>query len=89
MRSVRKAEKSFPTKRKRNTVVSSLAKKFQLRILPQHSQNNRRRPKQDLDADTKSWLIDFFGRQDITYFTPGKRDRVYMGNGLRNISCGH
>ena len=80
MRSVRKAEKSLPrSPRKRNAVVSSLAKKFQLRILPQHSQSNRGRTKQDLDADEKSWLIDFLDRQDITYTTPGKRDQVYMG----------
>ena len=79
-RSVRKAKKSFPrSPRKGNTAVSSLAKKFQLRILPQHSQSNRGRPKQDLDADEKSWLIDFLDRQDITYTTPGKRDQVYMG----------
>ena len=40
MRSVRKAEKSLPrSPRKRNAVVSSLKKKFQLRILPQHSQS--------------------------------------------------
>ena len=43
MRSVRKAEKSLPrSPRKRNAVASSLAKKFQLRILPQHLQGNRR-----------------------------------------------
>ena len=74
-RSVRKAKKSFSrSPRKGNTAVSSLAKKFQLRILPQHSQSNRGRPKQDLDADEKSWLIDYLGRQDITYTT-----QVYMG----------
>ena len=40
MRSVRKAEESLPrSPRKKNDVVSSLAKKFQLRILPQHSQS--------------------------------------------------
>ena len=77
MGSVRKAEKSLPrSPRKRNAVVSSLARKFQLRILPQDSQSNRGRPKQDLDADEKSWLIDFIDRQDITCTTPGKRDQV-------------
>ena len=80
MKSVRKAKKSLSRiPRKRNAVASSFAKKFQLRILPQHSQSNRGRPKQDLDADEKSWLIDFLDRQDITYTTPGKRDQVYMG----------
>ena len=80
MGSVRKAEKSLPrSPRKRNAVVSSLTKKFQLRVLPQDSQSNRGRPKQDLDANEKSWLIDFLDRQDITYTTPGKRDQVYMG----------
>ena len=50
---------------------------FQLRILSQ--QNNRGQPKQILDADEKSWLIDFLDRPDITYTMPGKRDQVYMG----------
>ena len=60
MISVRKAEKSLPrSPRIRNAVVSSLAKKFQLRILPQHSQSNRGASKQDLDTDEKSWLIEF------------------------------
>ena len=78
MRSLKKAEGSRPkSPRRRNAVVSSLAKKFQLRILPQ--QNNRGRPKQILDADEKSWLIDFLDRPDITYTMPGKRDQVYMG----------
>ena len=77
MKSVRKAKKSLSRiPRKRNAVVSSFAKKFQLRILPQHSQSNRGRPKQDLDADEKSWLIDFIDRQDITCTSPGKRDQV-------------
>ena len=42
-------------------------------------QNNRGRPKQILDADEKSWLIDFLDRSDITYTMPGKSDQVYMG----------
>ena len=55
MKPVSKAEKSLPrSPGKRNAVVSSLSKKFQLRMLPQHSQINRRRPKQDLDVDEKS-----------------------------------
>ena len=78
MRSLKKAERSLPKNpRRRNAVVSSLAKKFQLRILPQ--QNNRGRPKQILDADEKSWLIDFLDRPDITYTMPGKKEQVYMG----------
>ena len=80
MKSVRKAKKSLSRiPRKRNAVVSSFAKKFQLRILPQHSQSNRGRPKQDLGADKKSWLIDFFDRQNVTCVAPGKRDQIYMG----------
>ena len=55
MRSVRKAEKSLSrSPRKKNAVVSSLAKMFLVRILPHHSQSNAGRPKQDLDADKKS-----------------------------------
>ena len=78
MRSFKKAERSLPkSPRRRNAVVSSLAKKFQLRILPQ--QDNRGRPKQILDADEKSWLIDFLDCPDITYIMPGKRDQIYMG----------
>ena len=80
MRSVRKAEKSLlRSPRKRNAVVSSLAKKFQWRELPQYSQSNSGRPEQDLDADEKSWLIDFLDRRGIMYTTPGKRDQVYTG----------
>ena len=53
MRSLKKAERSLPkSPRRRNAVVSSLAKKFQFRILPQ--QINRGRPKQILDVDEKS-----------------------------------
>ena len=55
MRSVTKAEKSLSrSPRKKNAVVSNLAKMFLLRILPHHSQSNTGRPKQDLDADEKS-----------------------------------
>ena len=55
MRSVRKAEKSLSrSPRKKNAVVSNLAKMFLLRILPHHSQSNTGQPKQDLDADEKS-----------------------------------
>ena len=80
MRSVRKAEKSLlRSPRKRNAVVSSLAKTFQWRELPQYSQSNSGWSKQDLDADEKSWLIDFLDRRGIMYTTPGKRDQVYMG----------
>ena len=68
MRSVRKAEKSLSrSPRKRNAVVSSLAKKFQLRILPQHSQSNRGRQSKILMQTKKSWLIEFLDRLDITY----------------------
>ena len=56
MRSVRKAEKSLSrSPRKKNAVVSSLAKMLLLRILHHHSQSNTGRPKQDLDADEKSY----------------------------------
>ena len=66
MRSVRNAEKSLlRSPRERNAVVSSQTKKFQLRILPQHSQSYRGQLIQDIDADEKSWLIDFLDRQDI------------------------
>ena len=80
MRSVRKAEKSLlrSPRKEEECCCAKLGKKVS-RILPQHSQSNRRRPKQDLDADEKSWLIDFTDRQDITRTTPGKRDQVYMG----------
>ena len=55
MRSVRKAEKSLSrSPRKKNAVVSNLAKMFLLRILPHHSQSNTGQPKQDLNADEKS-----------------------------------
>ena len=58
MRSVRKAEKSLSrSPRKKNAVVSSLAKMLLLRILHHHSQSNTGRPKQDLDADEKSYWL--------------------------------
>ena len=80
MRWVSKAKKSLPrSPRKRNAVVSSLAKRFQLWILPQHLRCNRGRPEQDVDADEKSCLIDFVDHQNITYNTPGKSDQVYEG----------
>ena len=42
MKSVRKTEKALlRSPRKRNAVVSCLAKTFQLPILPKHSQSNR------------------------------------------------
>ena len=71
--SIKKAEKALPKSlRKRNAVVTSLAKKFQLCIVPQSE--NRGRPKLELNKEEKSWLTDFLGRPDITYVTPGKRD---------------
>ena len=77
MRSVRKAVKALPkSPRKQKAVVTSLAKKFNLRILPQ---NRSGRKKQDLSEEEESWLRKFFGRPDITYVTPGKNDQVYMG----------
>ena len=66
LRSMRKVERALPkSARKRDNVVSSLAKKFQLRIMPQT--NNIGRPKQELETDEKSWLLDFLDRPGITY----------------------
>ena len=73
-----KAERTFPkSPRKRNAVASSLAKQFQLRIMPQT--NNRGQPKKELETDGKSWLLDFLDLPDITYTTPAKRNEVYIG----------
>ena len=58
-------------------MVTSLAKKFQLRIVPQSE--NRGRPKLELNKEEKSWLTDFLDRPDISYVTPGKLDQVYIG----------
>ena len=78
MRSLRKAEKALPKSPcKQKAVVTSLAKKFNLKILPQ--QNNRGRKRQEITDDERFWLNEFLGRPDITYATPGKNDQVYMG----------
>ena len=75
--SMRKTEKALPNSpRKRNAVVSSLARKFQLRIMAQT--NNRGRPKHELKTE-KSSLLDFLDHPNITFTTPGKTDQGYIG----------
>ena len=82
MRSVRKAVKALPkSPRKQKAVVTSLAKKLDLRILPQ---NRSRRKKQDLSQEEESWLRKFFGRPDITYETPGKKRPSLYGQSERS-----
>ena len=62
---MRKAERTLSkSPRKKNDVVLSLAKTFQLRIMPQT--NNEGRPKKELEMDEKFWLFDFLDRPDIT-----------------------
>ena len=62
---MRKAERTLSkSPRKKNDVVLSLAKTFQLRIMPQT--NNKGRPKKELEMDEKFWLFDFLDRPDIT-----------------------
>ena len=86
LRSIKKGEKALPkSPRKRNAMMTSLAKKFQLRIVPQSE--NRGRPKLELNKEEKSWLTDFLGRQDITYVTPGKRNQVYIGKMAGEKTC--
>ena len=75
---MQKAERTLPNSpRKRSALVSSLAKKFQLRTM--HQTNNRGRLKQELERDEKSWLLDFLDHPGITNTTPGKRGQVYIG----------
>ena len=78
MRSLRKAEKALPkSPRKQKAVVTSLAKKFDLKIAPQ--QNNRGQKRQKITEEEQSWLSEFLSQPDITYVTPGKKDKIYMG----------
>ena len=78
IRSLQKAENALPKSPwKQKAVVTSLAKKFELKIAPQ--QNNRERKRQELNKEEQSWLSEFLSQPDITYITPGKKDQIYMG----------
>ena len=82
MRSLRKPEKRLPenprkkAERKQKAVVTSLAKKFDLKIAPRR--NNRGRKRQEITEEELSWLSEFLSQPDITYVTPGKKDQIYM-----------
>lgn len=77
-RSIRRVEKSLPfSPRKKIEVVSSLAKKFKLRIAVQSNKPGRK--KNMLNDDERVWLESVLERADITYTTPGRRDAIYVG----------
>ena len=74
MRSLWKAEKTLPkSPRKQKAVVTSLAKKFKLKIAPQ--QKNRGWKRQEITEEEQSWLSQFLSQPDITCVTPGKKDK--------------
>ena len=77
MWSLQKAEKVLPKSPwKQRAVVTSLAKKSDLRISPQPSSRGWKR--QNLTDDERSWLPEFLGRHKITNVSLGKNDQVYM-----------
>ena len=76
-RSIQKVAKTLPKSlRKRKEVISALANKFELRIKP--TQSKAGRPKNELTESEKEWLKNFLDKPDITYVTPGRKDRHYI-----------
>ena len=76
-RSLKKADEHLPNSpRKKVEIIKNLASKYQIRI---KMNEKRGRPRKELNDDKKAWLIDFLGRNDITYTNPGRADNVYIG----------
>ena len=50
-----------------------------------HPNEKRGRPRKELSDEKKEWMIEFLGRSDMTYTSPGRQDNNYMGkvNGER------
>ena len=61
---------------KKAEVVERLATKYKLRI---NLQQNRGRPRRELNEEEKICLIEFLNRSDISYTNPGRKDHVYIG----------
>ena len=53
-----------------------MATKYKLRI---NLQQNRGRPRKELNEEEKIWLIEFLNRSDISYTNPGRKDHVHIG----------
>ena len=61
---------------KKAEIMQRLATKYKLRII---FQQNRRRPRKELNEEEKIWLIEFLNRFNISYTNPGSKDHVYIG----------
>ena len=77
-RSLKKACNALPkSPRKRWEIVQSLSKKFNLRI--NLATKKPGRPVNELSADEIEWLLEFMERPNVTYTSPGRKDKRYIG----------
>ena len=75
-RSIKKVEDALPkSPHKRKEVVSTLAKKNQLRI----EVNKRGRPQKNHTEEQKQWLRKVLDSPDLSMIYPGKKDNVFIG----------
>ena len=76
-RSIKRAKKALPVSPcKKTEVISGLVKRYQIRVNLPETQG---RKQMVLSEEEKEWLLTFFGRPDITYINPGRKDNVYIG----------
>ena len=76
-RSLRRADSHLPkSPHKKAEIMQRLATKYKLRII---FQQNRGRPRKELNEEEKIWLIEFLNRFKISYTNPGRKDHVYIG----------
>ena len=61
---------------KKAEIIQRLATKYKLRI---DFQENRGRPRKELNEEKKIWLIEFLDRSDISYTNPGRKNHIYIG----------
>ena len=83
-RSIKRVDNALPkSPHKRTEVVSSIAKKYKLRI--NLLKNSGGRPHKDLSDKQKQWLRNVLDRSNLSMVSPGKKDHVYVGksNGER------
>ena len=88
--SLKKVEDALPkSPHKRNDVVSTLAKKYQLRIQVQKGG----KPQKNHTEEQKQWFRKALDCPDLSMINPGKKNNVYIGkvDGERSksdICCG-
>ena len=76
-RSLSRADSHLPkSPHKKAEIMQRLATKYKLRII---FQQNRGRPRKELNEEEKIWLIEFLNRFNISYTNPGRKDHVYIG----------